>query len=108
MLVQKVRRRQHGNGWLFWYRQPRGAFLFLSLSGGEQRLVLLARVFVKDPDLIILDEPLHGLDVVLKKHVSCVIDEFCRRPGKTLVYVTHYPEELPGCVTRYYKLEKNI
>ena len=81
---------------------------FLSLSGGEQRLVLLARVFVKDPDLIILDEPLHGLDVVLKKHVSCVIDEFCRRPGKTLVYVTHYPEELPGCVTRYYKLEKNI
>lgn len=35
---------------------------FLTLSSGEQRLALLARAFVKDPDLIILDEPLHGLD----------------------------------------------
>ena len=35
---------------------------FLKLSSGEQRLVLLARAFVKDPELLILDEPLHGLD----------------------------------------------
>ncbi len=35
---------------------------FLRLSSGEQRLVLLARAFVKDPELLILDEPLHGLD----------------------------------------------
>lgn len=41
--------------------------LFLTLSSGEQRLALLARAFVKDPDLIILDEPLHGLDVSNKK-----------------------------------------
>ena len=36
---------------------------FLQLSSGEQRLVLLARAFVKDPQLLILDEPLHGLDL---------------------------------------------
>lgn len=35
---------------------------FLKLSSGEQRLCLLARAFVKDPELLILDEPLHGLD----------------------------------------------
>ena len=40
---------------------------FLTLSSGEQRLALLARAFVKDPDLIILDEPLHGLDVSNKR-----------------------------------------
>ena len=35
---------------------------FLKLSSGEQRLVLLARAFVKDPELLILDEPTAGLD----------------------------------------------
>ena len=35
---------------------------FLKLSSGEQRMILLARAFVKDPELLILDEPLHGLD----------------------------------------------
>ena len=44
---------------------------FLTLSSGEQRLALLARAFVKDPDLIILDEPLHGLDVSNKKEGGC-------------------------------------
>ncbi|MCD8309821.1 MAG: ATP-binding cassette domain-containing protein, partial [Prevotellaceae bacterium] len=33
---------------------------FLTLSSGEQRLALLARAFVKDPELLVLDEPLHG------------------------------------------------
>ena len=36
---------------------------FMEMSSGEQRLVLVARAFVKEPDLLILDEPLHGLDV---------------------------------------------
>lgn len=74
--------------------------LFLTLSSGEQRLLLLARAFVKDPDLLILDEPLHGLDICNKKRVAYIIEQFCSRPGKTLIYVTHYPEELPAKISR--------
>ena len=80
---------------------------FLTLSSGEQRLALLARAFVKDPDLIILDEPLHGLDVSNKRRAARVIEQFCRREGKTLVYVTHYPHELPACVDRHFNLTKH-
>lgn len=77
---------------------------FLTLSSGEQRLALLARAFVKDPDLIILDEPLHGLDISNKTRAAAIIEQFCSRPGKTLIYVTHYPHELPSCVDKQYTL----
>ncbi len=73
---------------------------FLQLSSGEQRLVLLARAFVKDPSLLILDEPLHGLDTRNRRLVLDVIETFCRRPNKTLIMVTHYEEELPPCVDK--------
>lgn len=77
---------------------------FLTLSSGEQRLVLLARAFVKDPELLILDEPLHGLDTQRREEVRRIIHDFGLREGKTLVMVTHYPEELPACITHYKKL----
>ena len=77
---------------------------FLQLSSGEQRLCLLARAFVKDPELLILDEPLHGLDDRNRSLVRQIIEQFCLRPHKTLVMVTHYEEELPPCITHRLKL----
>lgn len=71
---------------------------FLKLSSGEQRLVLLARAFVKDPDLLILDEPLHGLDLINRRLVKDIIETFCQRKSKTLIMVTHYADELPACI----------
>ena len=71
---------------------------FLQLSSGEQRLCLLARAFVKDPELLILDEPLHGLDDRNRELVRQIIEQFCLRPRKTLVMVSHYEEELPPCI----------
>ena len=80
---------------------------FLKLSSGEQRLCLLARAFVKDPELLILDEPLHGLDLKNRALVKEIIDTFCQRPHKTLVMVTHYKQEFPKCITNSIFLTKN-
>ena len=71
---------------------------FLKLSSGEQRLALLARAFVKDPELLILDEPLHGLDNYNRRLVKDIIEAFCKRQNKTMIMVTHYKEELPACI----------
>lgn len=80
---------------------------FLQLSSGEQRMILLARAFVKDPELLILDEPLHGLDSLNCRLVKDIIETFCQRKDKTLIMVTHYPEELPNCITNYLRLSRN-
>ena len=81
---------------------------FLKLSSGEQRLCLLARAFVKDPELLILDEPLHGLDIRNRERVREIINIFCQRPHKTMIMVTHYKEELPDCITHSMELKKNL
>ena len=80
---------------------------FLSLSSGEQRLVLVARAFVRDPDLLILDEPLHGLDNANRLMVRNLIGDYCSNPERTLIMVTHYEEELPPCIDRCLRLEKH-
>ena len=73
---------------------------FLKLSYGEQRLVMLARAFVKNPELLILDEPLHGLDCCNKRLVSQIIGAFCEQKNKTLIYVSHYLHEIPACISK--------
>ena len=80
---------------------------FLQMSSGEQRLVLLARAFVKDPELLILDEPLHGLDNINRRLVKDIIETFCQRPGKTLIFVSHYREECPACIDHEIFLRRN-
>lgn len=80
---------------------------FLQLSSGEQRLVLLARAFVKDPQLLILDEPLHGLDLWNRRLVKDIIETFCQRRNKTMIMVTHYQEELPANITHSLWLQRH-
>ena len=81
---------------------------FLQLSSGEQRLILLARAFVKDPQLLILDEPLHGLDLWNRRLTKDIIETFCQRRNKTVIMVTHYETELPKGITKKLFLARNL
>ena len=80
---------------------------YLRLSSGEQRLCLLTRAFVKDPELLILDEPMHGLDPAHCRRALRIIEAFVRRPHKTLLYVTHYDAELPPCIDHTLLLQRH-
>jgi molybdate transport system ATP-binding protein len=78
---------------------------FLKISSGEQRLVLFARSLVKNPELLILDEPFHGLDASKKQLCRRVVESYCAQPDKSLIYVTHRREEIPACVDHYMELD---
>ncbi len=75
------------------------------LSTGEQRMLLLARALVKDPPLLILDEPCQGLDPERKQRLLELINRVCTVTGKTLVFVSHYEKDVPGCVDKYIRIE---
>jgi molybdate transport system ATP-binding protein len=76
------------------------------LSLGEQRVVLLTRAMVKDPPLFILDEPCQGVDDERKSELINLINEICIAGNKTLIYVSHYENERPACISHFLKLEK--
>lgn len=76
-----------------------------ALSAGEQRLVLLGRALVKNPPLLILDEPCQGLDAEHIQAFKRLIDDICARFDTTLLYVSHYRDEIPSCVTRFLRIE---
>lgn len=64
---------------------------FATLSAGEQRMALLARTLIKRPELLILDEPMHGLDACNRARVRTLTEQAAE--GATLIYVTHDPSE---------------
>ena len=73
---------------------------FHTLSTGEQKMILIARAFVKNPPLLILDEPCQGLDQEQVNLLKRVIDEFAASTEMTLIFVSHYAEDVPNCVTK--------
>lgn len=77
---------------------------FLRVSAGEQRMLLFARAIVKNPQLLILDEPFHGIDVANKKRCLKMISTFANQADKSLIFVTHYKEEIPDCVNHIFEL----
>lgn len=50
---------------------------------------------------------LHGLDTYHRRRVKSIIEAFCTRRGKTLIMVTHYPEELPDVITHRLELHRH-
>ena len=70
-----------------------------TLSGGQQRRVLIARALASDPDVLLMDEPTAGVDVANQHVLSTVLARLADR-GTTMVIVTHELAALAGIVTR--------
>jgi putative ABC transport system ATP-binding protein len=64
------------------------------LSGGEQQRAALARTLLQEPELVLCDEPTGNLDEESAALVLELVQRLLRRPGRTLVVVTHSPEWL--------------
>lgn len=79
--------------------------LLRTLPLGKQRLVLLARTIIKNPELLILDEPCQGLDQQQTQYFNHLVDELCSN-GMTLIYVGHFESALPACLEKRLLLEK--
>lgn len=62
------------------------------MSGGQQQRVSIARALVKQPRLILADEPTAALDYVTSIEVLSIIEKIVREQGKTVVMITHNPE----------------
>ena len=62
------------------------------LSGGERQRVALARLFLRNPQIVLLDEPLEGLDQVTRKALHRDLMHYVE--GKTCLYITHQLEGL--------------
>ncbi|MFC0322954.1 molybdate ABC transporter ATP-binding protein ModF [Gallibacterium melopsittaci] len=76
---------------------------FRSLSWGQQRLLLIARALVKHPPILILDEPLMGLDALNRHLVLTFIDQLISNSDTQLFFVSHHLEDQPNCINRIFE-----
>ena len=71
----------------------------LTLSGGQQRRVLIARALAGRPDMLVMDEPTAGVDHANQEALALVLQRLADR-GTSMLVVTHELEALEGVVTR--------
>ena len=81
-------------------RKPR------QLSGGQQQRVALARALVKQPAVLLLDEPLGALDLKLRKEMQYELMSMQQQVGITFIYVTHDQEEALTMADRIAVMDK--
>lgn len=69
-------------------------YTFDMLSKGQRQNVLIARALFADPEILILDEPCTGLDIYNRSYLFRTIEALSKRKNMTILYVTHYVEEI--------------
>lgn len=72
------------------------------MSGGQQQRVLIARALIGEPELLVLDEPLTGIDKEAGESLYVLLDKLNREYGMTIVMVTHNREQVARYTNRFY------
>ena len=93
--------------WLEAFRLSHLSELRLSqVSLEEQRFCLLARAMIKSPALLVLDEASQGMDEEQRSRFKSTIEFFCKETNLTLLFVSHYNEDIPDCIGHTLKLKQ--
>lgn len=67
---------------------------FHMMSKGEREDTLIARALLANPEILLLDEPCTGLDILAREHFLNTMRDLAENSGLTIIYVTHYTEEI--------------
>ncbi len=80
---------------------------FNELSGGQQQRVLLARALVRNPEMLLLDEPFNGVDIPSQEKIVEVLSNLTSK-GKTVIAVVHNINPILHEVDRVILLNRRI
>lgn len=80
--------------------------LFGDLSGGQKQKAILGKALISNPELLLLDEPLIGLDKESKNSFLKLLNHQCKHHGISIVMITHELEEAKKYVDRVITIEK--
>ncbi|USD67978.1 molybdate ABC transporter ATP-binding protein ModF [Vibrio sp. SCSIO 43136] len=80
---------------------------FKALEYGQQRLLLIARAIVKQPTLLILDEPYQGLDYLGRRLVKSALEMIAKEKLCQLLYVSHYQADSLDSIQHFLEFEYN-
>ena len=78
------------------------------LSGGQKQRVLLARSLIRNPKLIILDEPQAGLDINITRELYEILEKLNKEKKVTIIMATHDLDELEKIKPRIIYIAKSI
>lgn len=68
--------------------------VFSTMSKGERQNVMIARALISNPEILVLDEPGNGLDVLAREYMLETVMRLSKEKNITILYVTHYVEEI--------------
>ena len=74
--------------------EEKAKYQFGMLSKGERQNILIARALINAPEILVLDEMSTGLDIYAREKMRSLINLLVESGKATIIYVTHYPEEV--------------
>ncbi|QHQ59438.1 ATP-binding cassette domain-containing protein [Anaerocolumna sedimenticola] len=79
--------------------------LISKLSGGQQQRVLIAKSLANNPEILILDEPIAGIDSENEKNIYQLLYQLNRENGITIIMVTHSIQDVRNAMNKIYEIK---